>query len=118
MVCPCIVSFWTQAGRPETITTDPVTSERGGAPIRFASAVVGCIADPPATLNGETLRADIERVRRVLDMEGWLDDMDAPDREASDGHPILGKLAACLQRRLPRGPCRQRGADGRGYRTR
>ena len=59
LVLSALFHFWANAGRKLTFTTDPVTSERRGPLIDFVNAVVACVTDPPSTLKGETIVAEI-----------------------------------------------------------
>lgn len=61
IVCTGIFNVWTEAGRPLSFTTDPITSRRGGPLLEFVNAVVEYITEPPSTLSGEAIRTEIDR---------------------------------------------------------
>lgn len=50
---------WAAAGRPLTVTTDPVdNSRRKGPLVAFVNAIVRCITEPASELSGETILMD------------------------------------------------------------
>lgn len=60
---------WMEAGRSLTFTSQERTyggTDRGGPLIDFLQAVVVKLTDPPTMLSGETIRKDIERLRKKL----------------------------------------------------
>ncbi|MGQ3488085.1 hypothetical protein [Roseovarius pacificus] len=67
--------IWLDAGRKLTITTrpdKPSSEQREGELIRFIQTVVTMVTKPMRQIPGETLRRDIERVRRRFQMRGDL----------------------------------------------
>ncbi|WP_198133305.1 hypothetical protein [Roseobacter sp. AzwK-3b] len=71
--------IWLDAGRPLTITTrpdKPSSEQREGELINFIQDVVSMITTPKCKMSGETLRRDIERVRRRFRRRGELDPVD------------------------------------------
>ena len=58
-----IFFFWKAAGRTLTISTNPVTSERGGPLVDFVNAIVTCVTDPPTPLSGETIVSDLRDLK-------------------------------------------------------
>lgn len=65
MVCRAIFRIWEASGRRVTMTTDTDNSERLGDLINFLNATVGMVTSPPARLNGETIRAEIDSFKRL-----------------------------------------------------
>lgn len=67
--------IWLDAERPLTITTrpdNPTNEQREGELIRFIQTVVSMITNPKRKMSGETLRRDIECVRRRFRLRGDL----------------------------------------------
>ena len=67
--------IWLDAERPLTITTrpdNPTNEQREGELIRFIQTVVSMITKPKRKMSGETLRRDIECVRRRFRLRGDL----------------------------------------------
>jgi len=68
--------IWLDAGRKLTFTTrpdKPSSEQREGELIRFIQTVVGMVTKPMSQIPGETLRSDIELVRRRFRRRGALD---------------------------------------------
>lgn len=67
--------IWLDTDRPLTITTrpdNPSSEQRDGKLIRFIQTVISMVTEPTCRMSGETLRRDIERVRRRFQMRGDL----------------------------------------------
>lgn len=67
--------IWLDAGRRLTFTTraDKLTREqRDGPLVNFIQTVIGMVTTPSRRMSGETLRRDIERVRRRFRQRGDL----------------------------------------------
>ena len=64
MVCTCIMIFWQSLDRTVSYTSDHDTSHRSGQLIAFINAVTSCITDPSTSLNGATLRNEIDRFKK------------------------------------------------------
>lgn len=60
MVLQSVFDCWSKAGRKVSITTDPLTSKRTGALVRFTNAVTRRITDPASEVDGEMIRAEIK----------------------------------------------------------
>jgi hypothetical protein len=65
MVCARIFEVWRSAGRSLSYTTDPLTSERQGRLVDFVNAVVACVSEPSGSLDGETIRKDLDGFKRL-----------------------------------------------------
>ena len=62
-----LFGFWERAGRPLTITTDPIDNgRRKGLLIDFVNAVVRCITEPAHDLSGETIWMDLKAFRATM----------------------------------------------------
>lgn len=61
IVCWVVFNFWDEADRSLTFTTDPITSERGGALFAFINAIVTCMTEPATVISGETLKLELQR---------------------------------------------------------
>lgn len=61
-----IFAFWSEQGRPLTVTTDPVKSERKGALLEFTNAVVVRVSEPPTPLSPETIVKDLKQYKAFL----------------------------------------------------
>lgn len=65
-VLACLFAFWSEAGRPLSITTDPIdNSRRTGALVEFVNALVRCLTDPSAELSGDTVFKELMSFKRA-----------------------------------------------------
>lgn len=65
-VLGCLFVFWSQAGRPLSVTTDPIdNSRRTGALVEFVNAVVRCLTDPRSDLSGDTIFTELVAFKRA-----------------------------------------------------
>lgn len=65
-VLACLFAFWSEAGRPLSITTDPIdNSRRTGALVEFVNAVVRYLTEPSSELSGDTIFNELAAFKRV-----------------------------------------------------
>ncbi|MCV2867428.1 hypothetical protein OEW28_02170 [Defluviimonas sp. WL0002] len=63
ILCVTLFNLWQTLGRNLTYTTDPLSGVRSGPLIEFVNDVVQCLTDPPARLNGEAIKRELEDFR-------------------------------------------------------
>ncbi len=68
LVLSCLFAFWDQAGRPLSVTTDPIdNSRRKGPLIEFVNAVVRCLTSPSRELSGDVIYDELTQFKRHTD---------------------------------------------------